>query len=128
MTRNFGRCERMDYYVVISTVRNKQEGERISRILVAKGIAACVNVIPRVKSIYSWKGKICEENEALMVIKTGGRRIDEIINNIKSLHCYEVPEILVFKVDKGEKSYLRWLREIAQSPSKKVIDNKKLKR
>lgn len=118
----------MNGYVVISTVSNEKEGERISKILVAEGMVACVNIIPRVKSIYSWKGKVCEEKEAIMVIKTGRRRINELINNIKKLHSYEIPEILVFNVDKGEKSYLKWLRGIAQSKSKKVIDNKKPKR
>lgn len=118
----------MDCYVVISTVSNEKEAKRISRILVREGLAACVNIIPRVKSIYSWKGKVCEEKEALMVIKTVGRRINKIIYNIGALHTYEVPEILAFKVEKGGKTYLDWLRETVQLNTKKVIDNKKFKR
>jgi periplasmic divalent cation tolerance protein len=124
MNESFVGCEPVDGYVVISTVGTIREGERISRILVREGLAACVNIIPRVKSIYSWKGKVCEEKEALLVIKTVRPRIDKIIKNIKALHTYEVPEILVFKAEKGEKSYLNWLRQTAQSQAKKVIDNK----
>ncbi len=124
MNGSFIGCEPVDCYVVISTVGTVREGERISRILVLEGLAACVNIIPRVKSIYSWKGKVCEEKEALLVIKTVRPRIDEIIKKIKELHTYEVPEILVFKAETGEKSYLNWLRQTAQSQAKKVIDKK----
>ena len=124
MNGSFVGCKPVDGYVVISTVGTVREGERISRILVREGLAACVNIIPGVKSIYSWKGKVCEEKEALLVIKTVRPRIDKIIKNIKALHTYEVPEILVFKAAKGEESYLNWLRQTAKSQAKKVIDNK----
>ena len=128
MKKNLKRREPTDCYVVLCTAGGEKEGERISRIMIREGLAACVNIIPKVKSIYTWKGKVYKEEEALMVIKTDRRRIKEIMQKIKALHSYEVPEILALKVEEGEKSYTEWLRNAVRSKAKKDIDNKRFKR
>jgi periplasmic divalent cation tolerance protein len=125
--KNLSKDHQMDCYVLISTVSTVQEGQRISKFLVEGRLAACINMISRVKSIYLWKGKICEEKEVLLVIKTARGKIDDIINKIKALHRYEMPEILAFKVEKGEKCYLNWVKETVQLKIKNNIDNKKVK-
>jgi periplasmic divalent cation tolerance protein len=128
MNKKGGKEGNLDCYVVLSTVSTKKEGERISRMIIREGLAACVNLIPGVKSIYSWKGRVCEEEEVLLVIKTVERRLYEIINKIKVLHSYEIPEILALRVQKGEKSYEDWLRDAVGIKGKKAIDNKKFNR
>jgi periplasmic divalent cation tolerance protein len=117
----------MDCYVLISTVSTVQEGQRISKFLVKKRLAACINMISSVKSVYLWKGKTCEEKEVLLVIKTVRGRINNVINKIKELHSYEMPEILAFKVEEGEKSYLNWVKQTVQLKIKNNIDNKRVK-
>jgi len=106
--------EKMDALVMISTAGSEKEARRIARTLVEDRLAACVNVIPGMTSFFFWGGKFCRQKEALIVVKTVGKRSKEIINKIKKMHGYEVPEVISLKVHEGEKNYLHWLNKMVK--------------
>ncbi|ESO08451.1 hypothetical protein HELRODRAFT_169296 [Helobdella robusta] len=97
--------------VAYVTVPNEEVGQKIARLLVEKQLAACVNMMPRVKSIYSWKGNIEEDNELLLIIKTRTSRIDDLSKFIRENHPYEVAEVISMKIDNGNPPYLDWLSQ-----------------
>ena len=102
----------MDYYIFFCTVNKIEEGKHIARILVENKIAACVNIIQNILSIYEWKEKIEEDDEYLLIIKTTEEKSDLLIQKIKELHSYDEPEIIGFKIDKGSETYLNWIKDV----------------
>jgi len=82
----------------------------LARALVDEGLAACVNVVPGVRSIYRWEGKVEEADEVLCLIKTRAAIFDRLRRRVAELHPYDVPEILSFAVDDGSPAYLDWVR------------------
>ena len=93
------------------TMPDKERATSMARVLVEEGLAACVNVIPGVRSIYQWDGKVQEDEEVLCLIKTRPAVFERARDRILALHPYEVPEILAFTVDDGSAAYLEWLRK-----------------
>ena len=108
----------MSALLMISTAGSEKEGHKIARRLVEDKIAACVNVIPQMTSFFFWKGKLCQKKEAMIFIKTDKRRMKELINKIKAMHSYNVPEIIFLEVDGGEKRYLQWVRAMSLEKNK----------
>lgn len=106
---------RLDARVVLCTCPNREEAEAIALRLVERGLAACVNVAPGLRSIYRWQGRVVSEMEVLLVIKTSARLLEEVEGCIASLHTYETPEILALPVAAGAQSYLAWLAENLKS-------------
>ncbi len=102
----------MDYYVFLVTVPNIEEGKKIARVLVESKLAACVNIIQNIQSIYSWKGNIEEDNEHLLIIKTKESNVELIIQRVKELHSYSEPECIGLKINKGSETYLNWISEV----------------
>jgi len=100
----------MNFYIFIVTVPNIEEGKKIARILVEGKIAACVNIIQNITSIYRWKDNIQEENEHLMIIKTTARNRNSVIQKINEFHSYEIPECIGFKIEIGSEKYLNWIK------------------
>jgi periplasmic divalent cation tolerance protein len=98
--------------VVLITCGSEEEAVKISNALVEERLAACVNLISPVRSIYRWEGKICDEKEWLLIIKTQRIRFDELEKKVKSLHSYSVPEIIALPIIEGSSSYLNWLAEM----------------
>ena len=86
----------------------------MARILVEERLAACANVIPGMRSFFYWKGRLCREKEALILVKTVNKQGEKIINKIEEVHSYEVPEIIFFRVNKGEKNYLKWVEKMVK--------------
>jgi len=115
----------MHTMLVLSTAGSTKEATRIAQVLVEEKLAACINIIPGLTSVFYWGGKICQEKEVILFIKTNEGQLKKIINKIKNIHSYELPEILYFKINGGEKKYLQWIKGILH---KKNIDNKKPKR
>jgi len=118
-------------FLGLSTAASEEEAQRIGRVLVEKKLAACVNIIPGITSLFFWEGKLCKEREVVILIKTSEKFIKEIINNIKNLNTYSVPEILFVNIEKGDDKYLDWIREYLKSERKrlkKIIDNKEWKK
>jgi periplasmic divalent cation tolerance protein len=101
--------------VVLVTCPDRKVGERIARALVEERLAACVNVIPGLTSIYRWEGKICRDAEVLLVVKTRRIRLPALTRRVKALHPYSVPEVIALPLASGSASYLAWLREATTS-------------
>jgi len=99
--------------VVLTTCPDQAVAARIARELVESGLAACVSRVGPVHSTYRWQGAIRDEPEVLLVIKTVGARYSELEMRLKSLHPYEVPEIIGLPVTRGSADYLGWLSEAA---------------
>ena len=97
------------YIVVLVTATSKTEAEKITKALLKKRLAACVNIIPGLHSFFHWKGKIEKANEFLLVIKTQKSLFKKLEKEIKVNHKYSVPEVIALPVLDGSKDYLSWL-------------------
>ena len=103
-----------DKIVVLSTCGSAEEAAKIARALVEKKLAACVNVMPAVRSFYRWKDVIEDEQESLLVIKSSRALFNDLRVEIERLHSYEVPEVIAVPIVDGSEGYLEWLdRELA---------------
>ena len=98
-----------DVRLVLTTAGSREEAERIARSLVDDRLAACVNLIPGLASIYRWEGKVENADETLLVIKTTAANLDSVASAISQLHSYEVPEFLVLTPEAASKPYREWL-------------------
>ena len=105
------RSEVQGTIVVLVTCPSQEVGEQVGRSLVEEQLAACVNVVPGVTSIYRWEGKICRDPEVLLVIKTRRPRLAALIRRVKALHPYSVPEIIALPLVGGSRPYLSWVRD-----------------
>ena len=94
---------------VVTTVGTEEQAYEIAREIVARRQAACVNIVPGIRSIYRWKGKICKDGELLLIIKTLEGEFEGVASTIRELHSYELPEILTFNVGQGEQRFLEWI-------------------
>ena len=103
-----------DKRVVLTTAGSVDQARRIAEGLVDRKLAACVNIVPRVVSIYRWKGKTEEAEEWLLWIKTTEKKFPRVRETIKELHSYELPECLSLPVDDGCPAYFKWLDEGVQ--------------
>jgi len=104
-----------DKIIVFNTCGSAEEAERIARALVSKRLAACVNLLPAVRSIYRWKGAVEDAQETLLVIKSSRALFDELRAEIEKLHSYEVAEVIAIPIVDGSEAYLEWLgRELAE--------------
>ncbi len=98
--------------VVFITVSNEEEAAKIARALVEARLAACVNIVKDIRSIYSWQGKIEDESEVLTIVKTKKSLFEALSAKVKELHSYTVPEIIAFPIIEGSEDYIKWLREV----------------
>jgi periplasmic divalent cation tolerance protein len=102
-------AECTDFVVVLVTVPNSEVAGTIARTLVEEKLVACVNVVPAVRSIYAWKGKICDESELLCLLKTRRTLFPAVRERVAALHPYQIPEIVALPVAEGNAPYLAWL-------------------
>ena len=100
-----------DKIVLFTTCGSPEEAERLARMVVERRLAACVNILPPVRSIYRWRGNIEESAESLLLIKTSRPRFDKLSEALRAAHSYEVPEILALPVIAGSPEYLDWLEK-----------------
>jgi periplasmic divalent cation tolerance protein len=101
----------MNEIVVFITTPSKEEGEKIGSYLVENRFAACANILPSVSSIFAWEGKICHEQEALVILKTKRDLFERLSEEVKKRHRYSVPEIIALPLVEGSLDYLKWIRE-----------------
>jgi len=97
------------YVVILVTAKDKKEALKMANGLIKAKLAACVNIIDKISSIFFWAGKIDQAQESLLVIKSKKEKLIKIIKLIKSLHSYEVPEIIALPIIAADKPYLRWI-------------------
>jgi len=95
--------------IVLCTAATEKEALAIAQALVEREQAACVNLVPMIRSVYRWKGKIWNETEQLLIVKTTAQAFDDVKRTVKELHSYELPEILALPVADGEANALAWI-------------------
>jgi periplasmic divalent cation tolerance protein len=105
-----------DCVVVLVTVGSREEAERIAEALVTERLAACVNVVGPITSIYHWEGRVERGQELLLIIKTRAALCDQLEARVKSLHSYQNPEVIAVPISAGAAAYLDWLRSETLAP------------
>lgn len=100
-----------DKRIVLSTAGSEEEARKIARHLVGQQLAACVNLVPQVESIYRWQGKMESSREWLLLIKTTADRFPAIRDALRELHSYDLPECISVSIDDGSTEYLHWLAD-----------------
>jgi periplasmic divalent cation tolerance protein len=97
--------------VVFITVPTQEVGSQIARALVGSKLAACVNILPGISSVYSWQGAIQQDDELLLVAKTRTTLFDQLAAAVKKIHPYDVPEVIALPILTGSKEYLAWINQ-----------------
>ena len=100
------------FLIIFCTTASEQEAAVLGKTLVEEGLAACANIIPKIRSIYRWKEEMWDEGETLIIIKSREDLFEKIRSRIRELHSYEVPEITAVHLDNGDAAYLQWLEEV----------------
>lgn len=104
--------EFMENIVVFITASNEDAAANIARALVEGKLAACVNIVRNLRSIYSWQGKVEDESEVLMIVKTQKKLFHSLSQKVREMHSYTVPEIIALPIVEGSEDYLKWLKEV----------------
>lgn len=97
--------------LVISTVPDQETAKAVAKALVEERLAACVNIVPNLGSVYRWQGEVVEDNEVMLLIKTRRERYAELETRIRSLHPYNLPEVIALPIQQGSIPYLNWISE-----------------
>lgn len=105
-----------DAIVVFMTTANGEEATRLADMLVGAHLAACVQILPEIESVYRWQGKIERSSEVLLLVKTTRAKFDELEREVRALHSYDTPEIVAVPIVAGSAPYLEWLVKCAGSP------------
>lgn len=103
--------EEFDYTVLFITTANTEEARRIASMLLNQKKVACVNIVPRVSSLFWWQDKIDSAQESLLIVKTKTSLLNEIITLVRQIHSYDVPEIIALPIVGGNQDYLDWIGE-----------------
>src|SRR5947207_9116716 len=98
-----------DKLLVLTTTGSEAEAKKIAEMLVERQLAACVNIIPRIHSVYRWQGNVEHSEEFLLVAKTIKQKEDEVCAAIRELHSYELPECISIPIQGGSAEYLQWI-------------------
>jgi periplasmic divalent cation tolerance protein len=106
-----------DKRIVLSTAGSVEEARKIARELVERRLAACVNIVPQVESIYRWQGRVESAREWLLLIKTTAEQFEKVRDAIRELHSYDLPECIAVAIEDGSPEYLRWLAEYVNRPT-----------
>lgn len=101
--------------VCLVTIDELEKATEIARLLVERELAACVNLVPQVRSIYRWKGEVCDDREVLMIIKTREELFEPLMEEVRRVHHYELPEVISWRIEKGFSDYLQWIHDSTAS-------------
>ena len=102
------------YVVILITVGSDEEAVNIGKTLVEENLVACANIFPQISSIFHWKGKICDEREVLLCVKSRASLFKKIKERVIGLHSYDVPEIIALSIHLGSEDYLSWIDEVTE--------------
>ncbi len=97
--------------LVLTTASSPEESKKIARALVESRLAACVNILPKIESVYRWEGKVEDAQECLLLIKTTSEALPAVGEAVRRLHSYDVPECIALAVEEGSETYLKWIDE-----------------
>jgi len=97
--------------LVLTTTSSAEDSKKIARVLVERRLAACVNIVPRIESVYRWEGKVEEAQEYLLLIKTTEEAFPRLRDAIQELHSYDIPECIALPIENGSVPYLSWINE-----------------
>ncbi|KTD98466.1 MULTISPECIES: divalent-cation tolerance protein CutA [unclassified Pseudoalteromonas] len=100
------------FKLIFTTCKNEAEARMLGKALVEKKLAACVNILPEMSSIYMWEGEVKEMTEVKMLVKTKTEKMNDVFLTIKAMHSYEVPEIQVIDITTGNLAYFNWMDEV----------------
>ena len=109
-----------DLLVVVTSVGTEEQAIDIAHALIRNRQAACVNLMPNVHSIYRWKGRVCDDGEFLLFIKTRAREFGGVRETIQKMNTYELPEVLAYRVDDSSPAFAAWIRKATERPKKPV--------
>ena len=107
-----------DLIVVVTSVGTEEQALDIAHALVRNHRAACVNIVPNVHSIYRWKGRLCDDGEFLLMIKTRASEFDAVKESIQKLNTYELPEVLAYRVDEASPAFSSWIAKATERAKK----------
>ena len=107
-----------DLLVVVTSVGTEDQAIDIAHALIRNRQAACVNLMPNVHSIYRWKGRVCDDGEFLLLIKTRAREFEGVRETIQKMNTYELPEVLAYRVDQSSPAFAAWIRKATERPRK----------
>lgn len=102
--------------VVVTSVGTEEQALDVAHALVRSRRAACVNIIPNVHSVYRWKGRVCDDGEMLLVIKTRASQFEAVRETIQRVNTYELPEVLGYRVDKASPGFAQWIEKMTAAP------------
>jgi periplasmic divalent cation tolerance protein len=105
----------LNFIIIFCTAGSTEEAQKIAERLVSAHLVACVNIVPAIRSIYWWNQSIQEDTEVLMMMKTEREKFADVEGMIRSLHSYEVPEIISVPLENGSQGYLKWLESSLNS-------------
>jgi len=108
--------------LVMTSVGTEQQAVEISEELITRRLATCVNIVPCLRSIYRWKGKVCEDTEYLLLIKTPEKLFEQVSSAIREYHSYELPEILALPVTAAETNFHQWVLQMVEPETDGVED------
>ncbi len=100
--------------IIFITASSDEEAKKVAIALVNEKLVACVNIIPKIHSIYWWEGKVCQDDEVMLISKSKQSLFPAIMDRVKSLHSYKVPEIISFPISEGLPEYLNWIEEVTK--------------
>jgi periplasmic divalent cation tolerance protein len=103
--------QEMNEILILNTTDTLELARKIASALVEAKEAACVNIVPGIQSIYRWEGKVCDETEFLLLIKSTADKFESVRSRIRALHTYQVPELIALPITAGDPDYLAWLNE-----------------
>ena len=107
--------------VILITCPSKKEAKKIGHHLVSEKLAACVNIIPGLISIFYWQGKLNEEKEVLLIVKSRSSCFSKLEKRIRQIHSYSVPEVIALPIVQGSRAYLQWIREMTLTKKPKSM-------
>jgi periplasmic divalent cation tolerance protein len=118
-----------EYFLVSITTGSAEEAERIAEALVQERLAACVNIVPAITSIYRWQGEVHRDSEVLLIAKSRPELFESLAARVKEMHSYEVPEIIALPIVAGSKAYLKWIDESVRgrAPARPVADDSEVR-
>ena len=107
----------MEYRLVYITVSSADEARKVGKEIVSRRLAACVNILGPIQSMYWWKGNLQEDNEMVVIAKTTAALVPRLIERVKAVHSYEIPCIVALPLTEGNPDFLDWIAQETESPS-----------